>query len=616
MNKRGNPLDTMNIDFNNIIRELKRRRVFRVAAVYSGFAFIIFQIIDATFDTLGIPTWLGKYTIIALVLGFPIAVGLGWAFDITDNGVVRTKDKPIEHDSRKPFVGNISLSIVASIAIILALWGWMQALEVSSEGYQSIAVLPFDNYMGDATQDYFVDGMTEAIIAELATLEGLKVISRTSVMRFRGTEKPLTDIAAELGVDAIVEGSVLKAGNEVRITAQLIDGLSDEHLWSNSYVKNLDQVLSLQKDVASAIATQIKWTFKPEEAQYFQQEDVVNSEAYELYLKGRDHRLKESYKDLKQAKKYFEAAIALDSSIYQAYTALPALLFMLHGPSDRGSPQSLRVKAAIDRALEIAPEAPETQIGLALYRQIYQLDISGAHQAFEKAIEARPGDAEFRREYGLFLNRLGLREDALVQLEISRASDPLSFLSLRDLGMVHLRLGHAEQAVDLLNRSDDLIAGEGRAIGTYRAMALLLMNKPDQAHKIYEKMNRHFTYGSRGDFIASRRSGHGSNVMQTVDSLIQAKNFKGDESPYRQGVLYGISGDIDKAVYFFEKLVAMESPSLMGVIEDPAWDPIRHRPEYIQGMQDMGFPQPLPESFSDMLGRLYGPPPDSPIAPV
>ena len=208
-----------------------------------------------------------------------------------------------------------------------------------SEGYHFIAILPFDNYMGDSSQDYFVDGMTEAIIAELTRLEGLRVISRTSVMRFRNAEKPLTEIAAELGVDVIVEGSVLKAGEEVRITAQLIDGLSDEHLWANIFIKRLDQILSLQRDVARAIADQIKWTFKPEDDQYFQKaETIINSEAYELYLKGWDLRLKEGRNELNQATQYFQAAIALDSSLYQAYAAIPVVLFMRHGSPESGSP--------------------------------------------------------------------------------------------------------------------------------------------------------------------------------------------------------------------------------------------------------------------------------------
>ncbi|NQT63349.1 MAG: hypothetical protein HQ556_10365 [Candidatus Marinimicrobia bacterium] len=588
----------MNIDFKNIIQELKRRRVFRVAAVYSGFAFIVFQIIDATFETLGIPTWLGKYTIVALVLGFPIAVGLGWAFDITDKGVVRTKDKPIEHDSRKPFVGNISLSIVAMIAIILAVWGWMKTPEVRSEGYQSIAVLPFDNYMGDASQSYFVDGMTEAIIAELARLKGLRVISRTSVMRYRDTEKSLPEIAEELGVDAIVEGSVLKAGNDVRITAQLIDGLSDEHLWANSFDKSLNQILSLQRDVAGAIAKQIRWTLKPEEVEYFTATEPINSEAYELYLKGWNQRLLETEASLKKAMNYYGAAISLDSNLYQAHAAKVVTHFLL-----RRQDGVKHTKGAVDKALELAPDAAETQMALAMYNQLFAFDVTGAQNSFERAIEIRPGDAEIRREYGLFLMRMGLFEESLVQLEISKAYDPLSPLSLRDLGMIYIRLGRGQEGIDLINQSLELAPDKAMA-KTYRAMGLLSLNQVDAANSEYNTIVKNHEKHPRGKTLAEIRSGQGAELLHYADSMlheIDSSNY------FLQSLLNGLAGDIDKAIYFFEKRVAVKDPMLIFVNEDPVWDPIRHRPEYKQALLDLGFPADQPESFSDMLDGLYGP---------
>ena len=603
LRKRGKSFRRMNVDFTNIIAELKRRRVFRVAAVYSGFAFIIFQIIDATFDTLGIPTWLGKYTIIALVLGFPIAVGLGWAFDITDKGVVRTKDKPVEQDSRKPFVGNLSLSIVASIAIILAIWGWMKTPEVRSEGYESIAVLPFDNYMGDATQDYFVDGMTEAIIAELARLKGLKVISRTSVMRFRGSEKSLTDIAEELGVDAIVEGSVLKAGNEVRITAQLIDGLSDEHLWANSFDRGLDQVLSLQREVAGAIAQQIKWTFNPEEEAYYQKAEEVNSEAYDLYLKGWEQRLLESPQSIKKALNYFNASIALDSSLYQAHAAKVVTYFL-----GQNGGEAQRAKAAVNAALRLAPDAGETQMAVAMYNQLFALNISGAERAFQKVLDIRPGDAEVRREYGLFLARLGLFDEALVELEISRAYDPLSALSLRDLGLIKTRLGQGREAFDLINQSLE-IDPDNRVCKEYLAMSLLVLNRPEEAYQLQMQLREAGVNFARGMNVSIIRAGYYESWIPELDSLLLVfENTDGYGKLYVNAAL----GNIDEAMTYFNEFVREKDRDLIFINEQPLYDPIRQRSEFKKGMLDLGFPEEQPESFSDMLSRIYGPPPQTP----
>lgn len=591
----------MRIDFKNIVPELKRRRVFRVAAVYSGFAFIVFQIIDATFDTLGIPNWLGKYTIVALILGFPIAVGLGWAFDITDKGVVRTRDKPIEQDSRKPFVGNISLTIVASIAIILAIWGWMKTPEVRSEGYQSVAVLPFDNYMGDATQDYFVDGMTEAIIAELARLEGLRVISRTSVMRYRDTELRLTDIAEELGVDAIVEGSVLKAGNEVRITAQLIDGMTDEHLWANSFDKNLDQVLSLQRDVASAIAEQIKWTFKPEEEEYFQQaEPVVNSDAYDLFLKGWQQRLLESPQAINKAVNYFEAATLLDSTLYQAHAAKIVTYYL---ETEDREKRSEKAKTALAACVRMAPEAPETQIALAMYNQLFELELSSARDGFMRALDMRPGDAELRREYGLFLFRVGQFEDAAVELEISRAYDPMSALTLRDLGLVKTRLGQGKEAHDLLIQSLE-IDPYSLTTKNYLAASLLVLNRPDDSYEHYLGLRDTLKYLPAGMHLAAARSGNWDNYLVYIDSLSQ-----GTDNGWIQFLNEVYTGSLDVAMISFTNWAGMQHPEFVNVHYTTEWDPVRHRPEFKQALKKFGFPQPFPESFSDLLNRLHGPVP-------
>ena len=588
----------MDIDFKQLFEELKRRRVFRVAAAYAGFAFIIFQIIDATFDTLGIPLWVGKYSIIGLILGFPISVGLGWAFDITDKGVIRTKNKPVELDSRKPFVGNISLSIVATIAIILAVWGWMKTPEIRAEGYQSIAVLPFDNYMGDASQDYFVDGMTEAIIAELARLKGLKVISRTSVMRFRGSNKSLTDIAEELGVDAIVEGSVLKAGNEVRITAQLIDGLSDEHLWANSFDRGLDQVLSLQKEVARAIAEQIKWTFNPEEEAYFQKEEAVNSEAYDLYLKGWEQRLLESPKSIKKAMTYFNAAIALDSSLYQAHAAKVVTTFLTQNGGE-----AQMAKAAVDAALRFAPDAAETQMAVAMYSQLFALDISGAEKAFQKVLHIRPGDAEVRREYGLFLARLGLYDEALVELEISRAYDPLSALSLRDLGMIKIRLGQGQESFELINQSLE-IDPENRVCKEYLAMSLLVLNKPEEAYQLQKQLRDEGISFARGMNVSIMRAGYYKNWVPELDSLLVV--FEKSDG-YGKLYVNAALGNIDEAMIYFKAFVSEKDRGLILINEQPLYDPVRHRPAFKNALLDLGYPEEQPESFSDMLDRLHGP---------
>ncbi|GAH45629.1 unnamed protein product, partial [marine sediment metagenome] len=214
------------------LSELRQRRVFRVAIVYAGVAFIIFQIVDATFEPLHLPDWASTLIIIILVLGFPVAVGMAWAFDLTAEGLVRAKIKrePTAAKAQHHIViGNKTLAVIALLAVIAAAWSWLREPSPDGAPIRSIAVLPLDDLMGDPAEDYFVEGMHDAIISNLSRLSALTVISRTSAMLYKDSDLRVPEIARELGVDAIVEGSVLKAGDRVRITAQLIHGATDEH---------------------------------------------------------------------------------------------------------------------------------------------------------------------------------------------------------------------------------------------------------------------------------------------------------------------------------------------------------------------------------------------------
>jgi len=250
------------------LSELRRRRVFRVAIVYAGVAFIIFQIVDATFDVMGIPDWLGRFLIVVLLLGFLVAVGLAWAFDITEKGVVRTPSKEAAADvkgSPHIIIGNKTLAIVAAFAIAVAVWSWWGRPDKEAAlGAKSIAVLPFVNF-SEEEGDWFSDGITDDILTHLTKIGDLKVIGRTSVMQYKNTTKRLRDIGRELGVATLLEGSVRRADSRVRITSQLVDAETEEHLWAETYDRDLTDIFAIQSDVAQKIAAALKATLTPEE---------------------------------------------------------------------------------------------------------------------------------------------------------------------------------------------------------------------------------------------------------------------------------------------------------------------------------------------------------------
>lgn len=586
-----------------IFFEFKQRKVFRVAAVYSGIAFIIIQIISDTFAILGIPDWISKYTIIALLIGFPIATGLAWAFDITDKGIVKTKNKPAGLESQKPLVGNNPLIVVVIIATFLAIWGWWNPTSHDTPQYQAIAVLPLDNYMGDPDQDYFVDGMTESIIAELARLKGLRVISRTSAMRFRNSEMSIPEIAASLGVDAIVEGSVLKADNDIRITAQLIDGRQDIHLWAKTFDRDFSQILSLQRDVAKAIAEEIKWKLLPEEQDRLNEQAVVNSEAYQLYLKGLFYRFKEKPEALAVAYDLFKQAIQLDPNLAEAYAALVVTHYL---QSDDPFENKAFAHNAAEKAVALNPDSPEAQLAMALYRELFILDFENAETAFLRSIELNSGNAETRREYGLFLWRMGRLEEAREQLEMSRSYDPMSPHVLRDLGVVNLWSGRMEEGHALIKTSFELAPEVGSGdwgINSKLALSYLAINQPEKALEMYEAAGKPLYWSFA--WLIYERLGQSETYFTYVDSFL-----KNEDNTLTRAYLNSTVGRTEKSLAMLRKMIREHSPRLVAIRTFTGYDKITSTPEYKAILNDLGFPDIKVKPFSQLLDELYGPAPE------
>jgi len=240
----------------DLISELRQRRVFRVAAVYACVAFIIIQIIDGAFDYLRIPEWVGATIIVLLLIGFPVAVALAWAFDITDKGLVRTKPKREPAAAKAPhhvIIGNKTLAIIAAVAVAVAVWSWW-GRPTTRVPDKSIAVLPFVNFSDSKDDEYFSDGITDDILTHLTKISDLEVKARTSSMLYKNSDMRARDIGRELGVATLLEGSVRRQGNRVRITSQLIDVATEEHLWAEIYDRDLTDIFAIQSDVAQNIA--------------------------------------------------------------------------------------------------------------------------------------------------------------------------------------------------------------------------------------------------------------------------------------------------------------------------------------------------------------------------
>ncbi len=375
--------------------ELNRRVILRAALVYIILSWILLQTGSIVFPALEFSSVTMTMLSVILVAGFPLSVYLAWLYEKGPQGFVRTTSlaswqNPYSPAKRKPLTGNAVIAVF--VLIIVGMYAYPRFQGPSKvDKIESIVVLPFQNLTGDPDQEYFVDGMHDALIGELARIRALQVISRTSALHYRNSGKTIPQIVKELGVDGVIEGSVARDGDQVRIIVQLIHGSSDRHLWSDSYQRKLLDVLALQNDVAQAITAQIQTTLTTEETERLTDAGVVDPEAYEEYLLGRYQFNKLTGEGWKAAIGHFEQSINLDPSFVPAHAML-SLSYSWLGFYTSISPSELRNKAlaAATWAVELDSSFAEAHASLAMVKGSYDWDWEGADRASQTAIGLNP----------------------------------------------------------------------------------------------------------------------------------------------------------------------------------------------------------------------------------
>ena len=310
-----------------LLSELKRRNVFRMAVLYVVAAWLIAQVAEVVLTLAALPDWAGQVALMVLALGFPIALVFSWFYELTPEGLSLEKDispgESITHITGRR-MDFIVIALLTAAIILFAWHTWWSPAQVdeiidSNQAIESIAVLPLQNLSKDPAQEYFVEGMQDALITRLSRITELRVISRTSTLRYEATDKSIPEIAQELNVDALIEGSVLREDGRVRITAKLIHGAEDKHVWANSYDRDLNQVLSLISEISLAIADEIEVTVKQREAEVRMHRRPVDFDVHELVLQG-DHAFNRFRFD--QSLRYYQRAVDLDADYAPAHAGV------------------------------------------------------------------------------------------------------------------------------------------------------------------------------------------------------------------------------------------------------------------------------------------------------
>jgi TolB-like protein/DNA-binding winged helix-turn-helix (wHTH) protein/Flp pilus assembly protein TadD len=474
---------------------------------------------------------------------------------------------------------------------ILAVW-LFRSRGRQPAGIQSLAVLPLENLSGDPAQDYFADGMTDELITDLAQIRALRVISRTSVMEYKGARKPLPEIARELNVDAVVEGTVLRSGDQVRITAQLIEAPADKHLWAESYEGNLRDTLALQKKVARAIAEQIRIEVTPREQAALKSVKPVDPEAYEAYLKGRYFWNKRTADGLKKAVDYFNQAITKDPSYAAAYSGLAdsyALLgdwqYAVMNPKEAMP----RAKAAAMKALELDDSLGEAHASLAFCLDGFDWNFEAGDREFRRAIELSPGYATGRHWYSWHLALLGRNSEAIAEMTKAENLDPLSLIINADLAELLLIAHFPDEATE---QSRKTIEMDPNFAFAHNQLAQAYLEKQMFAEAIAELEKAIQISGGSPTFTANLARAYAATnrraeAVRLLNDL-KKRSAPGHAYAAEVAMIYAALGDKDQAMTWLEK--AYEERFNPGVLLRPGFDPLRSAPRFQELIRRIGLP--------------------------
>jgi TolB-like protein/Tfp pilus assembly protein PilF len=484
-----------------VLQELRRRKVLRLAALYIVGAWVVLQVADLAFESWDIASSALRYVWLGAILGFPVALIFGWRYDITSRGVVRTPpaDASTQIDLLLHRGDYVILTLLMAVAVGVI---YPLALQISNSRTpelakytqkelqpNSIAVLPFANRSANPDDAFFVDGIHDDLLTLISKIGSIKTISRTSVIKYRGSSKSIPEIATELGVATILEGGVQRAGDQIRINVQLIDARTDEHLWAEIYDRQLltTNIFAIQSEIAEAIAAALQITLSPREQQRNRSIPTESFAAYEAYLVGKQRLDPRTPQRLAEAEEYFLQAVELDPRYALAWVGLADAYMLQVWVSELPEREYFdKAKAALDTALELDRDLGEAYASLGLLKSNMN-DLEGAERAYKQALELSPNYAMGVKWFGHLLAQLGRWEECLVAMETAIQLDPLSANIRYNYANTLRETGRVEEALEQFEMTLEI---NPEAVAVYLPIAGIqwqLLNRLDLAAQTYSK---------------------------------------------------------------------------------------------------------------------------------
>ena len=437
---------------NGFFEEVKRRKVYRVAVAYIIGAGGVIQLASAAFPAWELPNWALRLVIVLLLIGFPIALILAWAFDVTPEGIRSTPSAAAPKTRRRRNI----IMLVATGVMVSAIAGFFLLPRISSARKidKSVAVLPFENLSDDKENAYFADGIQDDVLTNLSKIGDVKVISRTSVMSYRGKTSNVREIGKALGVATILEGSVRRIGNRVRVNVQLINAENDEHIWAEDYDRDLTDVFAIQTDLAQKIANELRAKLSPSEKQQIERKPTENGEAYLAFVQA--HNLQNAYDDfekLKQSEQLYERAITLDPNFALAFARYSQLESWILHTFDRTPERREKSRTLAERALQLQPDLPEAHLALGFSYYYGDDNYDAALKEFEIAQRGLPNDSDGYLAIGAIQRRQGKWAESTANLEKAASLNPKDIWPLQNLAFNYQMMRNFDAANKTIDRA-------------------------------------------------------------------------------------------------------------------------------------------------------------------
>jgi TolB-like protein/Tfp pilus assembly protein PilF len=591
----------------SFLQELRRRKVFRVAALYIVGAWVVLQVSDLAFESWEITSSTLRYVWLGAILGFPIALIFGWRYDITTQGIVRTPsadtgeqiDPSLRHTDYVVliFLVVVAVSVIYQVTIqIIGSPRPVRSEEINRRQIDpnSIAVLPLDNLSGDSEQAYFVSGMHDALIAGLSRISALRVTSKTSTLRFRDSVESLPLIAAQLGVARLIEGSVFRVDDRVRITVNLVDAILDQHIWSRTFENEIENVLLLQNEVAQAIAQQVEVTITPLERAQLTSAKSVNPEAYDAYLKSQILAL-DAQRDPESSIQAAERVIELDPTFAPGYASLSDLygyLAMTTNVTDGDA--YLRSRQLARKAVELDPNLPYARTALARVHWQFEWDWAAAQTEFEHALKLDPNNAATLQMFGAY--RVLIHNDCeggLALLAAARDRDPFSPEKYFDLGVYNFHCRHPDESIKNMQRTNELLPEfywARMVIAWNYAIKGSFEQAADQCDNVFQEVAENFDPTLIGScswiYSLAERTELARQLLEKLRNPPAGVHIDPLTISY---ACLGL-GEIECTFFQLKEALRQRNSGMTFLRFMPIFDPIRDDPRYQALLEQMSFP--------------------------